>query len=65
MNVDVEIAHHPIMDDTFVRMDRLRTRKPGEPHPFVVGQAAYQRYLTVLSDCMKAQIARRPGAAVG
>jgi metallo-beta-lactamase class B len=62
MHVDVEITHHPIMDGAFDKMARLRTRKPGDPHPFVVGEAVYQRFLNVMSECMKAQIARRTGA---
>lgn len=57
--VDVELMNHPIVDELFVKLAKLRTRKTGEPHPLVVGEASYQRYATAQSDCMKAQIARR------
>jgi metallo-beta-lactamase class B len=57
--VDVELMNHPIMDGLFVKLDRLKTRKAGEPHPLVVGAASYQRYVAAQADCMKAQIARR------
>jgi metallo-beta-lactamase class B len=57
--VDVELMNHPIMDELFVKLAKLKTRKAGEPHPLVVGAASYQKYATAQSDCMKAQIARR------
>lgn len=57
--VDVELMNHPIMDELFVKLAKLKTRTAGEPHPLVVGEASYQRYATAQSDCMKVQIARR------
>ena len=59
MEVDVELLNHPLMDDLFVKLARLRTRTPGEPHPLAVGEATYQRFLGVISACARAQIARR------
>jgi len=38
---------------TWVRIRR------GDAHPFVVGQDAYQRFLTVMGACGEAQLARR------
>jgi len=32
-------------------MATLKTRKPDEPNPFVVGNDAVQRFLTVLGEC--------------
>jgi len=57
--VDVELQNHPLMDDLFVRMAALRSRKPGEPNPMVVGAAAYGNYLNVMSECMEAHISQR------
>lgn len=57
--VDVELPNHPIFDGLFTKFERLKTRKAGDPHPLVVGETAYQRYVGVLSECMKAQIGRR------
>jgi metallo-beta-lactamase class B len=64
LHADVELLNHPLMDDLFVRVDRLKTRKPGERHPLVVGEDAYQRFLTVMSESMKGQLARRGELAV-
>jgi hypothetical protein len=41
------------------KLARLRTRRPGQPHPFVVGRDAYQRFVTVMSECSQAQLERR------
>lgn len=59
--VDVELQNHPLMDGTFKKMAALRTRKPGEPNPFVVGEASFGNYLNVMSECMQAHIAVRAG----
>jgi metallo-beta-lactamase class B len=59
MKVEVELLNHPIMDGLFEKLARLRTRKPGERHPLVVGEETYQRFLSVMSHCGQAQLARR------
>jgi metallo-beta-lactamase class B len=59
--VDVALMNHPIMDGLFERLERLKIRKEGEPHPLVVGEEAYQRFLGVMSDCARVQLARRAG----
>ena len=57
--VDVEIQNHPLMDPIQVKLDRLRARQKGQPHPFVVGESGYQSFLDVMSICTEANIARR------
>ena len=57
--VDVEIQNHPLMDPIQVKLDKLKTRKKGEPNPFVVGQAGYQKFLDVIALCTEVNIARR------
>jgi metallo-beta-lactamase class B len=57
--VDVELLNHPIMDGLFERLERLKTRRAGEPHPLVVGEAAYQRFLGVMAACTRVQLARK------
>jgi metallo-beta-lactamase class B len=57
--VDVEIQNHPLMDPIQTKLDKLKARKPGEPNPFVVGQAGYQKFLNVMAGCTEANIARR------
>lgn len=58
-NVDVEIQNHPLYDGMLGRLERLRTRQPGQPNPFVVGREAYQRFTRVMADCIRVQLARR------
>jgi metallo-beta-lactamase class B len=57
--VDVEIQNHPLMDPIQVKLDRLKTRAKGQPHPFVVGRDNYQKFLDVMSLCMQAELTRR------
>ena len=59
MNVDVEIQNHPIFDDTPARLAKLKTRKAGEPHPFMMGNDRYLRFWNIIGECMQAEIARR------
>jgi metallo-beta-lactamase class B len=58
-NVDVEVQNHPIYDNRDEKLARLKTRRAGEPHPFVVGRDGYHRFLTVMSECSQAQLVRR------
>lgn len=62
MNVDVEIQNHPMYDGFTARLQRLKLRTPGQPHPFVVGRDSYQRFLEVMGGCTSVQLARRAGA---
>jgi metallo-beta-lactamase class B len=59
--VDVELINHPIMDGLFERLERLKVRKAGDPHPLVVGEDSYQRFLGVMAECTRVQLARRSG----
>lgn len=59
LGVDVEIQNHPLYDGFAAKLERLANRRAGDAHPFVVGQDAYQRFLTVMAECANAQLARR------
>ena len=59
--VDVELQNHPLYDGFEQKLQRLKTRATGGPHPFVVGRDGYQRFLTVMSECTLAQMERRGG----
>jgi metallo-beta-lactamase class B len=59
--VEVELQNHPLMDPIQPKLDKLQTRKKGEPNPFVVGQRNYQRFVDVMSACTEVNIARRRG----
>jgi metallo-beta-lactamase class B len=57
--VDVEFQNHPIYDNFQDKAAKLGERKKGEPNPFVVGLAGYQRFVDVMAACLDAQIDRR------
>ena len=60
MNVDVEIQNHAWFDDTPGRLARLKARKPGEPNPFLMSIDKYTKFWGVVSECIRAEISRRP-----
>jgi metallo-beta-lactamase class B len=62
MNVDVEIQNHPLYDGFLTKLQQLKARKPGDANPFVVGRDSYQRFVRVMADCTKLQLARRKTA---
>jgi metallo-beta-lactamase class B len=51
---DGVIANHTNFDGSKTKLPKLATRKPGDPHPYIIGTEAVQRYLTVASECAKA-----------
>jgi metallo-beta-lactamase class B len=57
--VDVEVQNHPLYDGFTAKLERLARRSTVEPHPFVVGAPAYQRFLTVMAECARAELERR------
>jgi metallo-beta-lactamase class B len=58
-NVDVLLQNHMLMDPIQEKLDKLAARKRGEPNPFVVGAAEYQKFLSVMEGCTRVNIARR------
>ena len=54
-NVEVQLQNHPHMLNLPDQLDRLQSRKPGGPNPFVVGNAAYVRYFQMIEECTLAQ----------
>ena len=59
--VEVELQNHPLMDPIQPKLDQLKTRRPGEPNPFVVGRSDYRKFLQVMGACTEVNIARRKG----
>ena len=59
MKVDVEVQNHAIFDGMPDKLAKLKVRKPGDPHPFVVDPNRYAKFWTVISECIQAEIARR------
>jgi metallo-beta-lactamase class B len=55
---DVLIANHTHLDDTKNKLPMMARRKPGDPHPYVIGNDAVVRYVTVAQECAQAGLAR-------
>jgi metallo-beta-lactamase class B len=51
---DVLIANHTEFDGTKRKLPALAARRPGEPHPYVIGTDAVSRYVTVAEECARA-----------
>jgi metallo-beta-lactamase class B len=49
--VDVELSNHVVADGTLLKLPLLKTRKRGEPHPFVSGNVAFREWAGVLRSC--------------
>jgi metallo-beta-lactamase class B len=54
---DVIIGNHTEYNDALARLEQTRSRKPGEPNPWVVGKAEVGNYLTVVEECAKSWLA--------
>ncbi len=52
--VDVHLTNHAAQDKTLDKIAALQSR-PGSANPFVVGNDAIKRFLTVVSECADAQ----------
>jgi metallo-beta-lactamase class B len=54
--VDTMITIHGALDKTFDKIDALKSRKPGDPHPFV-SKDDVDRFSTILIECGEAKLA--------
>ena len=57
---DVLVSNHTIYDGSKTKLPAVLARKPGEPHPYVVGPQMVQRYLTTVGECAQAALAGLP-----
>jgi metallo-beta-lactamase class B len=48
---DILLSNHVGFDDSVRKMEALKAHKTGEPNPYVVGEDAVQRFLTILGEC--------------
>jgi len=55
---DIILSNHTNTDGSKTKMPALAKRKPGDPHPYVIGAESVQRFLTVADECAKAGLAR-------
>jgi metallo-beta-lactamase class B len=54
---DALISNHSSPDGSKTKIPALALRKPGDPHPYVIGAKAVQDYLTVAGECARAVLA--------
>jgi metallo-beta-lactamase class B len=55
---DVLIANHTNFDGSKTKLPAVLARKPGERHPYVVGNESIRRYLKVAEECATAGLLR-------
>src|SRR5215470_17163899 len=55
---DVIIANHTHLDDAKNKLPAMAKRRPPDPNPYVIGNDAVVRYVTVASECAQAGLAR-------
>lgn len=58
--IDVELSNHVVADGTLLKLPLLQQRRPGEPHPFVSGNAAFREWVGVLRSCAGTFLAQPP-----
>lgn len=58
---DVILSNHTRYDGSTAKLPALRSRRPGDAHPYVVGAESVGRYLTVAAECARAGLAGVPG----
>jgi metallo-beta-lactamase class B len=53
---DVLISNHTDFDGTKVKAPALALRRPGQPHPYVIGKDGVSRYMTIAAECARAAL---------
>ena len=61
LGFEVVAQNHPLFDGMPEKLERLKVRSAGQPHPFFIGEGSYQRFITTISECSQAQIAAARG----
>jgi metallo-beta-lactamase class B len=59
---DILLSNHTAYDGSTVKLPALANRKPGQPHPYVIGADVVQRYFRVAEECAVAARMVPPGA---
>ena len=57
---DVLLSNHTAFDGSKTKLPSMAKRRPGDPHPYVIGAPGVARYLTVAEECAQAGRARVP-----
>ena len=57
------VQNHPIFDGMPEKLAKLKSAKPPDPNPFVIGNDRYLKMWNIVSECIQAEIARREGGS--
>jgi metallo-beta-lactamase class B len=60
-SVDTIVSIHAALDSAFAKMEALKSRQPGDPHPFV-SKDDVDRFSTLLLECARAKQAWAAGS---
>ena len=55
---DILLSNHTRLDGSTTKLPAMATRKPGDKHPYVIGNDAVQRYIKVAEECARANLLR-------
>jgi metallo-beta-lactamase class B len=55
---DILLSNHTRLDGSDKKLPAMATRKPGDKHPYVIGNEAVQRYVEVAEECARANLLR-------
>jgi len=55
---DVLISNHTNFDGSKTKLPALATRKPGDPHPYVIGNDSVKRFMAMVDECAQAGLER-------
>jgi len=55
---DTNVANHQGEDHAVENIEFLRTRRPTDPNPFVLGKDGFRRYFVIQEECAKVDLAR-------
>jgi metallo-beta-lactamase class B len=55
---DVVLESHPFLSNMVEKLAGMRTRRAGEPNPMIVGTDGVDRYMTIWTECGRANMAR-------
>jgi metallo-beta-lactamase class B len=57
---DVILSNHTVYDGSKTKLPAVQARRPGAPHPYVVGNDVVARYLVTVGECAQAAVAGLP-----
>ena len=54
VGADIFLSNHPANDGSTSKLPAMAQRRPGQPHPYVIGNQSVSQFLTVAEECAKA-----------